>query len=122
MVVGKVETAVHLLTPFKMLAILATTSASLALAQPYPTRPLRFIVPFVPGGGLDVTARLLAPGMAQSLGKQVVIDNRPGAGGAIALDMAARATPDGHTFIMVSASHVILAVMGATGSTDIFRE
>lgn len=112
----------HLLTPFQMLAIVAATSASLALAQPYPARPLRFIVPFVPGGGLDVTARLLAPGMAQSLGKQVVIDNRPGAGGAIALEMAARATPDGHTFIMVSASHVILAAMGATGGTDIFRD
>ncbi len=91
------------------------------LAQDYPARPLRFIVPFVPGGGLDITARLIAPGLAQSLGKQVVIDNRPGAGGAIGLEMAARATPDGHTFVMVSASHVIQAVLGM-GNFDFFRD
>jgi len=78
-------------------------------------------VPFVPGGGLDITARLIAPGMAQSLGKQVVIDNRPGAGGAIGLEMAARATPDGHTFVMISASHVIQAVLGM-GNFDFFRD
>lgn len=92
-----------------------------AAAQDYPQRPLRFLVPFAPGGGLDITARLLAPGMSQSLGKQVVIDNRPGAGGVIALEMAARATPDGHTFIMASASHVIQAVMGI-GGFDFFRD
>ena len=105
-------------------AIFVATLTAQATAHPYPTRPLRFLVPFVPGGGLDVTARLLAPSMAQSLGKQVVIDNRPGAGGAIALEMAARATPDGHTFIMVSASHVIQAVLGlgANGNMDFFRD
>lgn len=92
-----------------------------AHAQDYPTRPLRFIVPFVPGGGLDVTARLIAPGLTQALVKQVVIDNRPGAGGAIALEMAARATPDGHTFVMISASHVIQAVLGM-GNVDLFRD
>ena len=102
-------------------AALIAFVASCAAAQDYPLRPLRFIVPFVPGGGLDLTARLIAPTMAQSLGKQVVIDNRPGAGGTMGLEMTARATPDGHTFIMASASHVIQAVMGI-GNFDFFRD
>ncbi len=111
-----------LLTPVAGIALIAgMASGTCARAQEYPTRPLRFIVPFVPGGGLDVTARLIAPGMAQALGKQVVIDNRPGAGGAIGLEMAARATPDGHTFVMISASHVIQAVLGL-GNFDFFRD
>src|SRR5262245_24531585 len=101
--------------------LVATFAGNAALAQDYPTRPLRFIVPFAPGGGLDVTARLMAPGISQALGRPLVIDNRPGAGGAIGLEMAARATPDGHTFIMVSASHVIQAVMGI-GHFDFFRD
>ncbi len=104
-----------------LLALLPQLSMRGAHAQDFPTRPLRFIVPFVAGGGLDLTARLIAPGMAQSLGKQVVIDNRPGAGGAIGLEMAARATPDGHTFVMISASHVIQAVLGM-GNFDFFRD
>jgi tripartite-type tricarboxylate transporter receptor subunit TctC len=99
----------------------AMLAAGIAAAQDYPQRPLRFLVPFAPGGGLDITARLLSPSLSQSLGKQVVIDNRPGAGGVIALEMASRAAPDGHTFIMASASHVIQAVMGI-GQFDFFRD
>ncbi len=102
-------------------AITAAAIHTGAPAQDYPARPLRFIVPFVAGGGLDVTARLLAPGMTQSLGKPVVIDNRPGAGGMIGLELAARASADGHTFVAASASHVIQAVLG-TGNFDFFRE
>jgi tripartite-type tricarboxylate transporter receptor subunit TctC len=105
----------------RIAALIAAIVTGAAVAQDYPLRPLRFLVPFAPGGGLDITARLLSPGLSQSLGKPVVIDNRPGAGGIIALEMAARATPDGHTFIMASASHVIQAVMGM-GQFDFFRD
>jgi len=116
------ETTLNATSCLRRFLFAATAAiAGNTLAQEYPARPLRFIVPFVPGGGLDLTARLIAPGMSQSLGKQVVIDNRPGAGGAIGLEMAARATPDGHTFIMISASHVIQAVMGIA-NFDFFRD
>lgn len=105
----------------RSLLTFATLCAGAAAAQDYPNRPLRFIVPFAPGGGLDITARLIAPGLAQTLGKPVVVDNRPGAGGIIGLEMTARAAPDGHTFAMASASHVIQAVLGIN-QFDFFRD
>jgi tripartite-type tricarboxylate transporter receptor subunit TctC len=96
-------------------------SSSAALGQNFPTRPVRFIVPFVPGGGLDITARAIAPKLSEALGKPVVVDNRPGAGGAIGLGLAARATPDGHTMVMASASHVVQAIL-AKADFDFFRD
>ena len=61
----------------------------------YPSRPLRFIVPFPPGGSTDIYARIIGPRLADALRQQVVIDNRPGAGGALGADLAAKAPPDG---------------------------
>ncbi len=98
---------VHTLTG----AIILSLGNSAATAQDYPVRPIRFIVPFPPGGGLDITARMLAPKLYASLGKPIVVDNRPGAGGAIGLELTARATPDGHIMAMLSASHVIQDVV-----------
>jgi tripartite-type tricarboxylate transporter receptor subunit TctC len=66
----------------------------------YPNRPIRMLVGFAPGGGTDTTARALAGKMSERLGEQVIIDNRPGAAGNIATDIAARATPDGYTILM----------------------
>ncbi|MEQ1773455.1 MAG: tripartite tricarboxylate transporter substrate binding protein [Burkholderiales bacterium] len=69
-------------------------------ADAYPQRPLRFIVPFPPGGANDIVARLLGPKLTERLGQQIVVDNRPGASGTIALELTARAQPDGYTFIV----------------------
>src|SRR5689334_1936132 len=72
-------------------------AAGLALAQSYPERPVRLIVPYPPGGGSDVVARLLAPKMSEELGQPVVIDNRAGAATIIGLDMLAKSPPNGYT-------------------------
>src|SRR3954467_8356654 len=71
-----------------------------AAAQSYPTKPIRFIVPFPPGGGNDTMARTFGQKMTQSLGQQVVIDNRAGAGGNIGAETAAHALPDGYTLFL----------------------
>lgn len=75
-------------------------------AQRYPTKPIRLIVPFAPGGNMDVTARALAPALETTLKQPIVIDNRPGAGGAIGIGIAASAAPDGYTLVIGSPSMV----------------
>jgi tripartite-type tricarboxylate transporter receptor subunit TctC len=72
------------------------------VAQDYPSRPIRLIVPSTPGGSVDMLARSIGPRLNERWGQQVVIDNRPGAGGVIAADMTAKAPPDGHTLIMAT--------------------
>jgi len=80
---------------------------NVAPAQDYPTRPVRMIVAVPPGGPADTLARLVGPKLSDALGQIVVIDNRPGANGIIAYDMAARSTPDGYTFVLVAAGVAI---------------
>lgn len=103
------------------MVVACAVTSQFTMAQSYPSRPIRFIVPFPPGGGLDITARLVAPRLSEYLGKPVVIDNRPGAGGAVGLDIASKATADGHTVVMASASHVIQALLARSGF-DFFRD
>lgn len=81
-------------------ALLCVASAVPALAQNYPTRPIRFLVPFAPGGGNDFVARLVAQKLSASFEQQVIVDNRAGAGGNLATDMVAKAPADGYTVLL----------------------
>ena len=80
-------------------------------AQNYPTRPVRLIIPFSPGGAADVPGRILADRMTHALGQQLVIENRPGAGSTIGAEAAAKAAPDGYTLFMISNTHFVSAAL-----------
>jgi tripartite-type tricarboxylate transporter receptor subunit TctC len=90
-----------LLLPAGLLLALATAVA----AQDYPTKPVRLIIPFPPGGSNDVVGRMIATHLGEHLGKQVVVDNRSGAGGVIGTEIAANAAPDGYTLLIISSAH-----------------
>lgn len=87
--------------------VLLALAAANVSAQNYPTRPIRMIVPFSPGGNVDITARTVAPGLTQILGQQILVDNRPGAGGSIGTDAVAKAAPDGYTIMLASSSVMV---------------
>src|SRR6266850_1706753 len=95
--------------PVLLLALLISLAglASTIHAQTFPSKPLRIIVPFPPGGAADVTSRLLGEQMAKGLGQPVITENRPGAGAVIGYELGARATADGHTLLVVFPSFVI---------------
>jgi len=82
-------------------------AAAAAAAQNYPNRPVRMVVPFPPGGTVDVVARVVSPALAERLGQPMVIDNRGGANAIIGTDIAAKAPPDGYTLLIVPAGHAI---------------
>jgi len=89
-----------------MLGLLLAAGAALA-QQRYPTRPIRLIVPFPPGGAVDVIGRIVVTGLPERLGQQVVVDNRGGANAIIGTELAAHAAPDGYTLLIVPAGHAI---------------
>ena len=105
------------------LAASACVATASAQSQPaYPQRPLRFVVPLATGGALDIATRLFGQKLADAFGQQVVIDNRPGAGGIIGADIAAKAPPDGYTLMMASVSHTVLPAMHKKLPYDIVRD
>lgn len=85
-------------------AAMTACAATAAMAQDYPARPVRVVVGFPPGGGVDIGARLLAQKLGERLKQQVFVDNRPGASGSIGAEFAAAAPPDGHTLLVMSAT------------------
>ena len=88
-------------------SISAASAQPAGSAQGYPSRPIRWIVPFPPGGGADVTARTIAQKMAESVGRPVVVENRAGAGGNIGTEFVARSAPDGYTLLQTTNGHAI---------------
>ncbi|MGH9576243.1 MAG: Bug family tripartite tricarboxylate transporter substrate binding protein, partial [Terriglobales bacterium] len=91
------------------MVVLVSAVAPDAFAQKYPTKPIRLIAPFPPGGGTDILSRVIAVPLTRSLGQPVVVDNRPGAGGAVGAELAARAEPDGYSLVLVSSSYAATA-------------
>lgn len=100
----------------------ATPSIAQQDAASFPQRPLRMVVGFTPGGQPDITARMLAPKLYEALHQQVIVDNRPGAGGVLAAKIVADAGADGHTLLFVSSSHVAIPAVHAKLPYDTIRD
>lgn len=92
-----------------LLAPVAWVHAQSKPSQAYPTKPIRLLVGFSPGGGTDITARVVSAKLGERIGQSIVVDNRPGVGGVLARNIAAEANPDGYTLFMLSGSQVIAA-------------
>ena len=101
----KVQIVIHVIAALFACVWMAPTTVT---AQNYPSRPIRFIVPFPPGGGTDVLTRTLATALSENLQWRIVVDNRPGAAGSVGMDVAAKATPDGYTLVMGEASDLAI--------------
>jgi tripartite-type tricarboxylate transporter receptor subunit TctC len=106
--------------------LLGASAAGLAqgpdAAKGYPSRPVRIVVPFTPGGQPDIISRLMTPRLFESLGQQVIVDNRPGAGGMIGARIVASANPDGHTLLSVSSAHVVTPAVRANLGYDTIKD
>ena len=100
------------------LAALATPSA----AQSWPTKPVKIVVPFGPGGPADVYARIVAQGLTEALNQQFIIDNKPGAGALIGTEVVAKAAPDGYTLLMMSNTHTVNETLFAKRPYDLMRD
>src|SRR5687767_10681995 len=104
-------------------AIVSALGAGIdALAQSYPDRPVRIIVPWPPGGSTDVIGRIIGQRLTQLLGQNVVIDNRGGGAGAIGIETASRATPDGYTVGIIEVAHALLPVTRARLPYNLLRD
>ncbi|MGH8788385.1 MAG: tripartite tricarboxylate transporter substrate binding protein [Cupriavidus necator] len=103
--------------------VLAVTALSAAAQAPYPTqKPITLVVPFAPGGGNDILARLIAPKMGQLLGQTIVIENKPGAGGNLGADYVAHAAPDGYTLVIASSQVTMNPFLGTKIPFSIERD
>jgi tripartite-type tricarboxylate transporter receptor subunit TctC len=96
--------------------------AQLNLADDYPKKPIRILCPFAPSGGVDITARSVAQQLTQTWGQSVIVDNKPGANGTIAVETAVQAPPDGYTLTMISSSHAVNATLLKNQSYDLIKD
>src|SRR5258706_7404050 len=102
--IGTIVGSSHRLTVGMLVLVLACCAATGVLAQAYPSKPVRLMLPFPPGGGTDVVGRLLAQKLTQAMGQTFVVENRAGAGGRIGTDFVAKAPPDGYTLMLGTGS------------------
>jgi tripartite-type tricarboxylate transporter receptor subunit TctC len=101
---------------------LLACAAGAHAASAYPDRPVRMIVPFTPGGGTDLVARMIAQKLGENLGQPVVVDNRPAVDGVVGTEIAARSQPDGYTLLQVSTSHAINVALGRKLPYDTLKD
>ena len=114
---NKIRRSLSSVTAFAILMVAAS-----ACAQDYPNRPIRMIVPFPPGGSVDVIARIVALKLSESLGQQIVIDNRGGASGNIGAELVARATPDGYTLLAHTVPFTVNPFLYSTVPYDTIKD
>src|SRR6266853_1635537 len=106
-----------------LVALACVTLSPAALAQDsFPSKPVHLLVPFPPGGAVDIVARTLADELGKRWPTNIIIDNRPGAGGTIAADAAAKAPPDGHTLVIVASGHAIVPFLYPKLPYDVFAD
>ena len=91
--------------------VLTVWLAPASAQQPYPSKPIRIISPFPPGGGNDILCRTVAQKLSETLKRQVIVDNRPGANGIIGTEVAARSAPDGYTIVLIPSGHAVNAIL-----------
>ena len=111
-----------LLQSIGAVALVLTTGATFAQSGGYPDKPIRLVVPYPPGGGTDVIARIVQDRLRAALGQQIVIDNRGGAGGSIGTEVVAKAPPDGYTVLFTLSSHTINPAIFSKLSFDTARD
>jgi tripartite-type tricarboxylate transporter receptor subunit TctC len=105
--VNNIESSFRL-PPFAfLLCALALAAAPAAAQQPWPAKPIRFMAPFAPGGGTDFIARVAAQKLTEAVKQQVIVENRPGAGGTLGAELGAKAAPDGYTFTVIAGSYAV---------------
>lgn len=100
----------------------AGASAQSDTASQYPTRPIRMVIPFPPGGGTDLTGRAIGQKLTEKWGQSVVVDNRSGANGVIGADLVAKSIPDGYTLLMITSSHAVNEAMLAKHPYDLVHD
>ena len=109
-------------TVFALSALAAVLSAGQVAAQAYPVKSIRFLVGYAPGGGTDIMARVVGAKLTESLGQQLIVDNRPGANANLAAEIASKATPDGYTVLFISVSHAISKPLYKKLGYDLVRD
>src|SRR5688572_25336065 len=119
---GKVPMKKAMIAGLPLVLAFVTAACQAQSTSDYPNRPVRILVGFTPGGGPDITARHVAQKLTESWGQQVIVENRPGAGGTIAAGMVARAAPDGYTLLSVSSAHAAAAAIYPKLAYDTVRD